>query len=188
MNRIASLIAATTALTAASIANAELVTLGFTGSVIEINTDDGLPVDLEFVMGEAMNGTITFDNTAPNSGSSNQGRFTGAIVDQTFTIGDYTMTFAPGPNWNEIETNNDNYNGPFLGDHVRVRDLAAAGAPILTGEIDYVSMNLSDEQNIVFPTNTSTQSLNPTHNYEEFETGYLYISFREPFEGDGGER
>lgn len=180
------MIAAASGLTFSGITAAELVTIGFDGFVSTVNEELGLPISTEIEMGEPVSGTITFDNGATNSGSSNQGRFTGAVVDHTMTIGDYTITWTPGPNLNEVETNNDNLNGPFRGDHVRIRDLGVAGTPIVTGELQHMDVNLSDAENIVFPDNASTQSLNPTHNFPEFETGSLYVSWSEPI--DGGPR
>ena len=174
-----------TALGTASVAPASAaeIEVGFTGQVTVVDSSDGVAVGSVFNTTQAITGTFTFDDSVASSGSGNQGLFNGAITNLSITIGGYTVGWAPGTN--QIETNNSNHNGPFLGDHIRLHGLGSNGPPVDGADLNLLTLAMSDAQNDVFPTDASTQSLTPTYDFAKFETGLLAVSFYEEFGGGG---
>ncbi|MEM1085205.1 MAG: hypothetical protein AAGI48_13925 [Verrucomicrobiota bacterium] len=161
------------------LASAELITVSFTGSVTELDESGGLPLDSEFSVGESVSGFITFDDSiASSGGGSNQGNFTNAIKVLEVDIGDYHASLGQtSPFAHILETNNNNQNGPFRGDHIRTRDLGFRGNPVELGQPSVITLSMHDADNAVFVDNAATKSLNPTYDFSEFELGFLNLSF-----------
>ena len=175
-----------TALGIASVtpASADLIEVGFTGQVTVVDSSGGVNVHSVFNTTQAITGTFTFDDSVANSsGASNQGTFDAAVTGLSITIGGYTLGWAPGTN--QIETNNNNQNGPFLGDHIRLMGLGWTGPQVDGTDIVSLTLGMSDAQNIVFLDNAATHSLTPTYDFAQFETGQLVLSFYKDLTGGG---
>ena len=157
---------------------ASSVKVGFTGAVSVVDTSDGVDLSLRFAPGQSITGTFTFEDTTPTTGFDNQGVFTGAVTGLDIDIAGYTIGWAPGTN--RLETNNDNLNGPFQGDHIRMFNLGFTGAGVNGAALTNVTLGLSDAQNTVFPDDATTQSLTPTYDFTQFETGALFLQFIDP--------
>ncbi|MGB1131088.1 MAG: hypothetical protein ACPG4K_13640, partial [Haloferula sp.] len=176
LNRPLSLVAL---LASTHLATADLITVSFTGSVTELDEGGGVTLGSEFSLGESVSGFITFDDSIPSTGgSANQGNFVDAIKVLEVDIGDYHVSLGQNsPSDHILESNNDNQNGPFRGDHLRTRSLGFRGDPVGIAQPATLSLGMSDVDNLVFANNTATKSLTPTYDFAEFEVGSLNLGF-----------
>lgn len=158
-------------------AAAELITVSFTGTVTELDSNSGLDLSSEFSVGESINGFFTYDDSIASTGSSNQGVFPDAFRVFEVEVGDYHLSLGSGYSINVLETNNNNQNGPFQGDHIRSRNLRFRGDPVNLAQPGFLTLNLSDADSLVFPNHASTQSLTPTYDFSEFEIGSMVLGF-----------
>lgn len=162
------------------VAHADYQTYRFTGHVSQVVSNDPTAHDLstQFALGDLCSGTLIIQTATPEtSGSSNTGVFDGSIAKWTMTTAGYQ--FTPESGYSRIDYSNNNYNGPFFGDHVRFS--SDIGGPEVDGAFSTnVSAQLSDSSSSAFLTNADTKTLIPLPGLDQFDVKYMQTSFGAP--------
>ena len=145
---------------------AGLITFSFSGTVDNVDFDNGTPT--EFVVGDTFSGVYTFESTdADSNASPNNGYYFSSISLLSTTVGSYSGSFAPG----YILVRN---NVPVQDIYIVQSDNSASGPTVLGLPLYNFELELNDSSGTAF-SNDALLLLPP--DLTDFTAGQLRLGF-----------